>query len=97
MARTSTADMSAPFSDLVERVQRGEEVVIARDGEPVAKIVPVAGKDAGQHASSRPLLGALKGKMWVADDFDAPLPPDIQAYFEGEMDDFTDQPVKGRR
>jgi prevent-host-death family protein len=65
------------FSKLVEAASQGKEVVIAIAGKPVAKLVPI---DA-QMPLRKP--GALKGKIRIADDFDAPLPDDIQAAFEG--------------
>ena len=57
---------------------RGEEIVIARAGKPTARLVPMQ--------ASKPIRqpGALKGKMRVAADFDAPLPDDLQIMFEGK-------------
>lgn len=66
------------LSDLVERAARGEEIVIAKAGTPMARLVPIAEPE-------RPVLrkpGMWKGKIWVADDFDDPLPPEIQMYFD---------------
>ncbi|MDB5842464.1 MAG: prevent-host-death family protein [Herminiimonas sp.] len=65
------------FSKLIEAASQGEEVIIAKAGKPVAKLVPI---DA-QVPVRKP--GALQGKIRIADDFDAPLPDDIQAAFEG--------------
>lgn len=65
------------FSKLIEAVMQGEEVVIARAGKPVASLVAIRTKTSVRRA------GALKGKITVADDFDAPLPDDIAASFEG--------------
>jgi prevent-host-death family protein len=62
------------LSKLLERVARGEEVVICRAGEPVARLVPA--RMAGR------VLGADKGRVRIARDFDAPLPADLQAEFE---------------
>ncbi len=62
------------LSDLVERASRGEEIVIAKAGTPMARLVPLAVPD-------KPILrkpGMWKGKIWVADDFDDPLPPAIR-------------------
>jgi prevent-host-death family protein len=66
------------FSKLLLRVALGEEVVIAKAGVPVAKLVPVQTKQ-----GKRP-LGFYRGQIWMADDFDAPLPDDILAGFYGE-------------
>lgn len=74
------------FSKLLQRVALGEEVIIAKAGVPVAKLVP-----ASTAQGKRP-LGFLKGEIWMADDFDAPLPPDILAGFLGE-DEPAKQPV----
>lgn len=63
------------FSKLLERVAAGEEVTIAKAGRPVARLVPIA------PPVERP-LGLDAGKVWIADDFDAPLPDDILADFE---------------
>src|SRR5260370_11515231 len=65
------------FSKLLQRVAAGEEVIIARAGVPVAKIVRVE-----QPAAKRE-LGIDRGKIWMADDFDK-LPDDLMAAFYGE-------------
>jgi prevent-host-death family protein len=64
------------LSRLLERVERGEEIVIARNGRPVARIVPWTG------AARKP--GSLKGLIHMRDDFDDPLPDDVLAAFEGK-------------
>jgi prevent-host-death family protein len=76
------------FSKLLQRVALGEEVIIAKAGVPVARLVPIKPATQGK----RP-LGFLKGEIWMSDDFDAPLPPDILAGFLGE-DEPEKQPVK---
>lgn len=55
------------FSKLIEAVANGQEVIIARTGKPAARLVPM------QTESPERRPGALKGKMCIADDFDAPL------------------------
>jgi len=64
------------LSKLLQRVEAGEEVVIARAGKPVAKLVPIGA------ASARRTPGALRGRFTMSDDFDAPLPAELQRYFE---------------
>ncbi len=64
------------LSRLLERVVEGEEIVIAKSGRPMAKLVPIPSKPR--------LPGRLKGKIRMADDFDAPLPEEIAAAFRGE-------------
>jgi prevent-host-death family protein len=75
------------FSKLLQRVILGDEIIIAKAGVPVAKLVRYVSKK-----GKRP-LGFLKGEIWMADDFDAPLPPDILAGFLGEKEP-EKQPVK---
>lgn len=65
------------FSKLIEAVGQGEEIVIAKAGRPAARLVPIE----GARQVRKP--GALKGRIKVADDFDAPLPDELQAAFEG--------------
>jgi prevent-host-death family protein len=75
------------FSKLLQRVILGDEIIIAKAGVPVAKLVRYVSKK-----GKRP-LGFLKGEIWMSDDFDAPLPPDILAGFLGEEEPER-QPVK---
>ena len=71
MGPVNIHDAKTHFSKLIERVQLGEEVVIAKAGRPVARLVPIVPDARGR----RP--GSAKGRIVVADDFDAPLPDDI--------------------
>lgn len=70
-------DAKTHLSRLLDEVTRGTEIIIAKAGKPVARLVPIE--------SPRPprTPGFLRGKIRVADDFDAPLPPDVQQAFEG--------------
>jgi prevent-host-death family protein len=65
------------LSKLLDAAAAGEEVIIAKAGKPVAKLVPI---DA---AAPPRRLGILDGKIHVPDDFDNPLPDEIIAEFEG--------------
>lgn len=67
------------FSQLVDEVAAGEEIIIARAGKPVARLVPLAAPPAGQER----VLGRMAGRLSVPDDFDAPLPQDVLDAFEG--------------
>jgi prevent-host-death family protein len=72
-------DAKTQLSRLAERASQGEEIVIARNGTPLARLVPLA--------QSRPRrLGLWKGQVVIREDFDDPLPDDIQAAFEGRGD-----------
>jgi prevent-host-death family protein len=65
------------LSQLIERVEAGEEVVIARAGSPVARLVAVDAR------RPRRVLGALAGRTRIPADFNAPLPEDLIDAFEG--------------
>jgi prevent-host-death family protein len=65
------------LSRILEEVAAGAEVTIAKAGKPVARLVPIG-------PVTRPkTLGLLRGRITVPDDFDAPLPPEELAGFEG--------------
>jgi prevent-host-death family protein len=67
------------LSSLVEEAAAGKEIVIAKAGVPRARLVRVK-----PTARRRP--GGSKGKIWIAPDFDAPLPDDILDAFDGNLD-----------
>jgi prevent-host-death family protein len=62
---------------LLAEVQRGAEIVISSSGKPLARLLPF------DNDKKKLRFGVLKGKVKVAGDFDAPLPDDILAEFEG--------------
>ncbi|MFZ0044457.1 MAG: type II toxin-antitoxin system Phd/YefM family antitoxin [Streptosporangiaceae bacterium] len=66
------------LSQLLDRAAAGEEIVIARAGRPVARLVALAGT-----ANRRRKPGAWRGKVTMTADFDE-LPPEIDAAFRGE-------------
>lgn len=72
------SEAKAQLSRLVEEVQGGERVVIANAGRPVA-VLTAFKADPGP----RPMGGWRGQDVWIADDFDDPLPSEIQAAFEG--------------
>ena len=63
----SIAEAKARLAELLRRVERGEEFTITRHGKPVARMVGLAPDD------RLPRIGALKGQIRVAEDFDAPI------------------------
>lgn len=77
MKKVNVHEAKTHLSRLLALVAKGEEVVISKAGKPVARLVPVA--DSGLDR----ILGVDRGKIWIADDFDAPLPEEILAGFEG--------------
>ena len=63
------------LSRLVDEAANGEEIVIAKAGRPMVRLVPVT------RPLKRPGFGAGKGNAWISDDFDAPLPDDLLKAF----------------
>ena len=63
------------LSQLVERAEAGEDIIIARNGKPVARLVPVARTN-----SLKAVRGALRGRIHLREDFDE-LPDDIAEAF----------------
>lgn len=57
------------LSQLLAEVEGGREIIVARNGKPVAKLVPIPRK-------KRLRLGMWKGEIWMSPDFDAPLSDD---------------------
>ena len=66
------------LSRLLEEVEEGATVEITNRGRVVARLVPA------ETTRQKPNWGWARGQGWVADDFDAPLPDDLLALFEGE-------------
>lgn len=66
------------LSRLVERAAAGEEVVIAKAGKPMARLVPL------ERSAAPRKPGGWEGRVVVSDDFDAPLPDEILDAFEGD-------------
>ncbi len=64
------------FSNLIDRVQHGEEIIIAKGGRPVARLIPVLSP------RGRRVPGSAKGKVMIRRDFDAPLPKNLLKSFE---------------
>lgn len=65
------------LSKLVDLASQGEDVIIARNGKPAARLTAL------KEEKLPVRFGLLEGKGWIADDFDAPLPDDVLAGFEG--------------
>ncbi len=79
MATYNMHEAKTHLSRLAERAAGGEEIVIARNGKPVAQLVPAPAR--------RPRKpGFWRGQVTIHDNFDDPLPPDIQEAFEGTRD-----------
>jgi prevent-host-death family protein len=81
IAMTTTLNLyqaKTQLSKLVERAAAGEEIVIAKAGKPMARLVALESRGRPRN------FGALKGQIWMADDFDE-LPKDIlDAFYDGD-------------
>jgi prevent-host-death family protein len=77
MTQVNVHEAKTHLSRLLERVEAGEEIVVARAGKPVAKLVPYEGKRAND------VWGVWRGKVRIADDFDD-TPEEVIRAFEGE-------------
>lgn len=65
------------LSKILDRVSAGEEIIIAKAGKPVARLVPL-------EVTGKPrTAGTYAGRIRIKDDFDAPLPDDLLNRFEG--------------
>ena len=70
MIEVNIHEAKTHLSRLLARVADGEEVVIARSGKPVARLVPI------QAPASKRVLGQYKGEVVISDDFDEPVDPE---------------------
>jgi prevent-host-death family protein len=75
MTQVGMHEAKTRLSQLVERAEAGEEVIIARNGKPVARLVAI--EAAGSLAAAH---GALRGQIEIAEDFDD-LPEDVADAF----------------
>jgi prevent-host-death family protein len=80
LAQFNIHEAKTYLSRIIERVEKGEEVIISRAGHPVAKLVPLS------RAVRRTGRGALRGRLVVAEDWDSPEVNDTIA------DDFERSP-----
>ena len=64
------------LSRLLERVRQGEEIIVAKAGKPIARLLPVG------PGATRRVPGSARGQLEIGVDFDAPLADDVLAAFE---------------
>ena len=83
MIQVNLREAEAQLSALIERALEGEEVIIARAGEPVVRLVPAA-------AAAPREWGQDRGLVWMADDFEE-LPPELAEAF-ADLKIFPDEP-----
>jgi prevent-host-death family protein len=79
MQTVNVHEAKTHFSRLVDQAAAGEEIIIAKAGKPVAKLVPLT----SAHDRPKRRLGILAGVAIIPPDFDAPLPDDVIDAFEG--------------
>jgi prevent-host-death family protein len=77
MEQVNIHEAKTNLSRLVDQVAAGAEIVIAKAGKPLAKLVPY------EPRKPKRTPGLMKGKIRIAKDFDAPLPDDLLDAFEG--------------
>ena len=77
MRQFNIHEAKTQLSKLVESAGGGEEIVIAKAGKPIARLVPLAAPVMSRQK------GVLKGQIRIGADFDTPLPDDVLATFEG--------------
>ena len=78
MATVNVHEAKTQLSRLLARVAGGEEIVIARAGKPVARLLPVQGTGA------RRTPGSLRGRMRLSEAFNEPLPADELSAWDGD-------------
>ena len=81
MGQVNIFEAKTQLFRLIELAEKGEDVIIARVGKPVARLTRY------QPRKSPIRFGLMKGEIWIAEDFDAPLPEDVLADFEGRRCD----------
>ena len=68
------------LSSLVDQAAAGAEIIIAKNGKPMAKLVPIR-----ERTERKP--GRFKDKIWISDDFDAPLPQEfIDSWYNSKIE-----------
>jgi prevent-host-death family protein len=74
----SVHEAKTSLSRLVDRASNGEEIILSKAGKPLSELVPY------QRSAEPRRPGGWEGQVRISEDFDAPLPLDLQAAFEGQ-------------
>ena len=77
MRNVNIHEAKTHFSKLVDTAMHGEEIIIAKAGKPAARLVPL------REAVREIQFGLMQGEVEIAENFDAPLPENVMAAFEG--------------
>ena len=75
-SKVNIHDAKTQFSKLLKRVGNGEEIIISKAGKPIARLLPI------DERPVKRIPGSAKGEVFIAEDFDAPLPESIMTSFE---------------
>ena len=78
-AKVNVHEAKTHFSKLLARVSAGEEIVIAKAGKPVARLMPI-----GQQEAKKRVPGIDKGKIWMSKDFDFMSDRDLRDWYRGD-------------
>lgn len=78
MEMVNTHEAKTHLSKLLELVAKGEEIIIAKAGKPIARLVPYEADQPDR------VGGQWEGLVYMSEDFDAPLPDDIAGPFQGD-------------
>jgi prevent-host-death family protein len=70
--RIDSKEVQSSFDEILARVKSGEEITVTDPNGPIARIVPVNSEDVDRELG----FGMFKGKVWMSEDFDAPLSED---------------------
>ena len=76
MTEVNVHEAKTHLSRLLARVAAGEEVIISKAGRPIARLVPIRAR------KGKRVPGQDKGRIRISEDFDAPLPPEVQSSFQ---------------
>ena len=76
MIKVNSHEAKLNFSQLMTQIANGKEILITRSGQDFARITPL------KKITTKRLSGQDKGNAWIADDFNAPLPDELQKYFK---------------
>jgi prevent-host-death family protein len=74
MTSVSIEKVQEQFPAFLSKVEAGEEIILEKAGEPIARVVPIKKRE-------KRILGKERGKIWMSDDFDEPLPGEILSEF----------------
>ena len=88
MTTIDAAQLHTQTEQVLARVERGEEVVVERNGRPVGKIVPISAEARG----SKVILGGMAGSVILEDGWDDPMTPEeLAEWYDGPV--FPDEPA----